>query len=151
MEQVAAGVKAGILAVHFGKKTIKNTKDVIISVMTAGVASSLFYMVLIIVFLQFLLIESVFSDELFLYEELLAVMIFLHGVLGLSITIVYALFAGVVYALVKGVPVGGRNLRRRLRCPQCGRQIEKHWLFCPYCRCVLEEDTRIYDTQHAHT
>ena len=132
----------GVLAVHIGKKTIKSRKDIIISVMTAGVFSSLFFMVLIIVFLQFS-IENV-PDALF-YEELLALMIFLHFVGGLASSVAYALFAGIVYAVVKMVPVQGRKSRRRLRCPQCGRYIKKSWFFCPYCRYVLEEDTRIYD------
>ncbi|KYK30815.1 MAG: zinc ribbon domain-containing protein [Theionarchaea archaeon] len=113
---------AGFLAVDFGEKVIRNTKDVIVSSLVAAIPCMALYF----------FIFNYVGD-------------YLGGIFVMpTVAAAVSLGAGLFRAKLRlRIPLSLKDILKiplvhRTLCPICGEKVEKNWKFCPNCKSSLE-------------
>jgi hypothetical protein len=128
----------GVIVAHFGQHTIKNTRGLVVSIVSASVVKSFSVTALVLI---------VLSDEFSLSDPYFMISFF--GGIFFSISL-FSFFSAKWYAIhVLRLP--GRRIPVSVQCPHCRNTIEKTWDFCAFCgedlRRVSDDKTRIYEVR----
>lgn len=132
----------GVLAVHFGRKVIKNRKDAAISISMAATISALWILLL-----------SLFSYYGSLGSSILDISIVF--LLVLLFILLFSFIGGMIYAkyglklftqgTIKPSPPKRLKPPSIPHCPVCGNRIERSWVLCPHCGVHLEGEKGLHD------
>jgi ribosomal protein L32 len=132
----------GALAVHFGRKVIKNGKDAAISISIAATISALW--IFLISFFSYYGSLGFFVLDMFIVFLLMLLFILLFSFIG---GIVYAKYGLKLFTQGTIKPSSPKRLKPPPipYCPKCGDRIERSWIICPHCGTHLENEKRYHD------